>query len=93
MYTDLGVTCILPDFFRGEDWNFPDPVPSWETGLREDWEFKIQPYLIERGARRVGKTFLEQLNKNKNFYVVRNTECARSRYTLKLSLIFYQSIN
>ena len=59
MNTDLGVTCILPDFFRGEDWNFPDAVPSWETGLREDWEFKIQPYLIERGARRVGKTFLE----------------------------------
>ena len=26
--------------------------------------------------------------KNKNYYVVRNSECARSRYTLKLSLIF-----
>ena len=25
---------------------------------------------------------------NKNYYVVRNAGCARSRYTLKLSLIF-----
>ena len=53
MNTELGVTCILPDFFRGQEW--PDPVPVWETGLREDWEFKINPYLIERGARRVGQ--------------------------------------
>ena len=26
---------------------------------------------------------------NKNYYVVRNAGCARSRYTLKLSLIFF----
>merc|ERR1712227_1199158 len=52
MFTDLGVTCILPDFFRGQEW--PDPIPTWETGLRWDWEFKLLPYLLERGARRVG---------------------------------------
>ena len=29
-----------------------------------------------------------QIKKNKNYYVVRNAGCTRSRYTLKLSLIF-----
>jgi len=53
MYTDFGITCILPDFFRGV--SKPTPPPSWEFGgLREDWEFKINPYLLERGARKVG---------------------------------------
>ena len=30
---------------------------------------------------------------NKNYYVVRNAGCARSRYTLKLSLIFLKLMN
>jgi len=29
MNQDLGLTCILPDFFRGVDGR-PDPVPSWD---------------------------------------------------------------
>ena len=49
--TDLGVTCILPDFFRGESW--PRPAPTWESQLRADWELKLLPYLLERGARGV----------------------------------------
>ena len=32
MWTDLGVTCILPDFFRGAVW--PVPSPTWEGQLR-----------------------------------------------------------
>ena len=32
MWTDLGVTCILPDFFRGTVW--PVPSPTWEGQLR-----------------------------------------------------------
>ena len=48
---DLGVTCILPDFFRGESW--PRPAPTWESQLRADWELKLLPYLLERGARGV----------------------------------------
>ena len=31
-------------------------------------------------------------NINKNYYVVRNARCARSRYTLKLSSIFLDAI-
>ena len=31
---------------------------------------------------------LVRLKVNKNYYVVRNAGCVRSRYTLKLSLIF-----
>ena len=51
--SDFGITCILPDFFRGA--SHPTPPPSWEDGgLREDWEFKLNPYLLERGARKVG---------------------------------------
>lgn len=48
---DLGVTCILPDFFRGESW--PSPAPTWESQLRADWELRLLPYLLERGARGV----------------------------------------
>ena len=29
MNQDLGLTCVLPDFFRGVDGR-PDPVPSWD---------------------------------------------------------------
>ena len=29
MNQELGVTCILPDFFRGVDGR-PDPVPAWD---------------------------------------------------------------
>ena len=55
---ELGLTCILPDFFRGLSWpdELPTP-PSWEGNeagsIREDWEFKLLPYLIERGAQSV----------------------------------------
>jgi len=52
MWTDLGVTCIIPDFFRGE--SRPQPPPSWHDTLLADWEFKLMPYLMERGARSVG---------------------------------------
>ena len=53
IFSDFGITCILPDFFRGV--SKPTPPPSWEFGgLREDWEFKLNPYLLERGARKVG---------------------------------------
>ena len=30
---------------------------------------------------------------NKNYYVVRNAGCTRSRYTMKLSLIFFKSMD
>ena len=38
MNTDLGVTCILPDFFRGAgaEGQFPDPVPVWEGELSKN---------------------------------------------------------
>ena len=32
MNTDLGVTCILPDFFRGAD-GMPDAMPTWSNQL------------------------------------------------------------
>merc|ERR1740131_805962 len=51
MNEDLGVTCILPDFFRGADpWIPGDPVPSTWAQMGIDWEEKLVPYLTERGA-------------------------------------------
>merc|ERR550519_2874427 len=49
----LGVTCILPDFFRGVDGR-PDPVPTWEGQLSLDWEALLIPYLELGGAQSVG---------------------------------------
>jgi len=56
MNTDLGVTCILPDFFRGAgtEGQFPDPVPVWEGELSVDWEELLVPYLVAGGAEAVG---------------------------------------
>merc|ERR1711970_1500270 len=51
MNQDLGVTCVLPDFFRGVDGR-PDPVPSWDQ-LVVDWEGKLVPYLHAAGAQSV----------------------------------------
>jgi len=51
MNQDLGITCILPDFFRGVDGR-PDPVPSWDQ-LVVDWEEKLVPYLHAAGAQSV----------------------------------------
>lgn len=48
---ELGVTVILPDFFRGVDftnWTGPPP-PTWDT-LETDWEDKLVPYLLDGGA-------------------------------------------
>jgi len=53
MNTDLGVTCILPDFFRGADGR-PDPVPTWTDQLVADWENLLVPYLELGGAKAVG---------------------------------------
>jgi len=53
MNQDLGVTCILPDFFRGVDGR-PDPVPTWEGQLSLDWEALLIPYLELGGAQSVG---------------------------------------
>lgn len=51
MNEDLGVTCILPDFFRGADpWIPGDPVPSTWAQMGIDWEEKLVPYLTEGGA-------------------------------------------
>merc|ERR1712107_901117 len=48
MNEDLGVTCILPDFFRGADpWVPGDPVPSTWAQMGIDWEEKLVPYLTE----------------------------------------------
>merc|ERR1719154_561774 len=43
MNIDLGVACILPDFFRGESW--PNPLPTWEGKMAFDWEDLLVPYL------------------------------------------------
>jgi len=55
MNTDLGVTCILPDFFRGVP---PPPpfitVPTWNGQLGLDWEELLVPYLELGGAQSVG---------------------------------------
>jgi len=51
MNQDLGLTCVLPDFFRGVDGR-PDPVPSWDQ-LVVDWEEKLVPYLKAAGAQSV----------------------------------------
>jgi len=51
MNQELGVTCILPDFFRGVDGR-PDPVPAWDQ-LVVDWEEKLVPYLKSAGAQSV----------------------------------------
>ena len=48
----LGVTCIIPDFFRGEEW--PKPVPTWESGMQRDWAELLVPYLQLGGAQVVG---------------------------------------
>jgi len=53
MNTDLGVTCILPDFFRGAEGK-PDPIPVWEGGLSVDWDELLVPYLEMGGAKSVG---------------------------------------
>ena len=69
MNTDLGVTCILPDFFRGAEGR-PDPVPVWEgqlsritnnllklinlSALGLDWDELLVPYLEIGGAQSVG---------------------------------------
>jgi len=51
MNQDLGVTCILPDFFRGADpWVPGDPLPSTWAQMGMDWEEKLVPYLNEGGA-------------------------------------------
>ena len=57
MSEELGLTCIIPDFFRGNP-PFPpftpdNPLPTWQNGLSEDWEFSLLPYLLERGAQSV----------------------------------------
>eukprot|EP00091_Calanus_sinicus_P018638 TRINITY_DN4321_c0_g1_i8.p1 TRINITY_DN4321_c0_g1~~TRINITY_DN4321_c0_g1_i8.p1 ORF type:complete len:256 (-),score=50.93 TRINITY_DN4321_c0_g1_i8:74-841(-) len=53
MNTDLGVTCILPDFFRGAEGK-PDPIPVWDGQLSLDWEERLVPYLEAGGAQSVG---------------------------------------
>ena len=69
MNNDLGVTCILPDFFRGAEGR-PDPVPVWEgqlsritnnllklinlSALGLDWDELLVPYLEIGGAQSVG---------------------------------------
>jgi len=52
MNMDLGVTCILPDFFRGV--SHPDPLPTWNGQLGLDWEELLVPYLELSGAQSVG---------------------------------------
>ena len=42
MATDLGVTCIIPDFFRGLV--RPDPRPNWEDKYSE---YKNQSYMAQ----------------------------------------------
>merc|ERR1712215_578663 len=53
MNQDLGVTCILPDFFRGVDGR-PDPIPVWTDELIRDWEDLLVPYLELGEAKSVG---------------------------------------
>ena len=53
MSEELGLTCIIPDFFRGAGWPDIDPLPTWQDSLSQDWEFKLLPYLLERGAQSV----------------------------------------
>ena len=53
MFEDLGVTCILPDFFRGADGR-PDPIPVWNDELSRDWEDLLVPYLELGEAKSVG---------------------------------------
>jgi hypothetical protein len=55
MAAQLGITCILPDFFRGAPppTNWADPVPTW-ADLETDWEDKLLPYLSAAGAESVG---------------------------------------
>merc|ERR1712110_1381998 len=52
---ELQLTCIIPDFFRGHyEWPMNiTTIPSWADHLREDWEFLLVPYLLERGAQSV----------------------------------------
>merc|ERR1711915_552616 len=53
MFEDLGVTCILPDFFRGADGR-PDPIPVWTDELSRDWEDLLVPYLELGEAKSMG---------------------------------------
>ena len=53
MSEELGLTCILPDFFRGQSWPNISHLPTWQDSLSQDWEFKLLPYLLERGAQSV----------------------------------------
>ena len=53
MSEELDLTCIIPDFFRGQAWPNIDPLPTWQDSLSQDWEFKLLPYLLERGAQSV----------------------------------------
>ena len=53
MSEELGLTCILPDFFRGQSWPNISQLPTWQDSLSQDWEFKLLPYLLERGAQSV----------------------------------------
>jgi len=50
MNQDLGVTCILPDFFRGVVWVPGDPLPASWAQIGVDWEEKLVPYLNDGGA-------------------------------------------
>jgi len=54
----LNLTCIIPDFFRG---NIPDfipvpggnPIPTWADTLQRDWVELLLPYLGQAGAQQV----------------------------------------
>ena len=70
IFTNLGVTCILPDFFRGKSGFIEglNPLPVWDTGLRDDWRTKLLPYIREGGGQRVGAVGTRIFYRGSNIY-------------------------
>ena len=81
---DARLTCLLQGRFQG----LLQGIVS--TCLISFWSTSRMQRIKENGIRRSWNADdrIRCCNLNKNYYIVRNAGCARSRYTLKLSLIF-----
>ena len=85
--------CVSPSFHRftpQQSWSWGPPRRRWISGLdnRPSGVFFFIPMGINRKDRVLCHYIYTGKVWNKNYHVVINAGCARSRYTLKLSLNF-----
>ena len=93
MYRNTVSWCVSPSFHRftpQQSWSWGPPRRRWISGLdnRPSGVFFFIPMGINRKDRVLCHYIYTGKVWNKNYHVVINAGCARSRYTLKLSLNF-----